>query len=68
MFNESYGELVLQTVQAPKRGYCLQASNGETEILMDIVGMNPMMVPDGTNAYFFGKKSRIHSEYHGHCQ
>ena len=56
MFYETYGDVVLQTVQAPKRGFCLQASNGETKILMDIVGMNPMLVPDGTNAYFFGNK------------
>ena len=54
MFKENFGKVTLETVTAPKRGLCLQASmeNG-TRILMDICGM---MLADGTNAYFFGNK------------
>lgn len=55
MLNQSFGNVSLQTVQAPKRGTCLKATNANGEhILMDFFGMNPAIVPDGTNAYFFG--------------
>lgn len=57
MFHKLFGNVTIQTVQAPKRGLCLEASCGDnTKILMDFCGMNPMLVPDGTNAYFFGNK------------
>ena len=56
MFDQIFGQVRIQTVAAPKRGLCLQASCGEAKILMDFCGMNPTLVPDGTNAYFFGNK------------
>ena len=33
----------------------ISQSNGQ-RILVDYCGMNPELVPDGTNAYFFGNK------------
>ncbi len=56
MFYQEYGNLTIRTAQMPKRGTCLQAAFGTNYILMDFCGMNSMLVPDGTNAYFFGNK------------
>ena len=55
-FRKEFGNLTLEVADMPKRGTCLKATCGDTYILMDICGMNPMLVPDGTNAYFFANK------------
>lgn len=55
MFEKSFENVTIKTVSAEKRGLCLEATNGHGErILMDFCGMNPALVPDGTNAYLFG--------------
>jgi len=57
MFNQSYGNVTIKTAAMPKRGECLHISKADgTYILADYCGMNPSLVPDGTNAYFFGNK------------
>lgn len=57
MFNQTYGNVTIKTEVMPKRGECLHISKSDgTYILADFCGMNPMLVPDGTNAYFFGNK------------
>ncbi len=57
MFNETYGNVTIKTAVMPKRGECLHISKQDGEyILADFCGMNPALVPDGTNAYFFGNK------------
>jgi len=54
MFKSSFGAVSLETVSVSKRGTCLQATNGNgATILMDVIGT---MIPDGTNAYYFGNK------------
>jgi len=55
MFERICSHITVRTVNAPKRGLCLEAlaANG-AHIYMDFCGMNPALVPDGTNAYFFG--------------
>ncbi len=57
MLKQSFGGVTIETVDVPKRGLCMQATavNGE-KIYMDYCGMNPALVPDGINAYFFGNK------------
>lgn len=57
MLKQSFGGVTIETVEVPKRGLCLQATaaNGE-KIYMNYCGMNPALVPDGINAYFFGNK------------
>lgn len=55
MFEQKFENVTIKTVTAPKRGTCLEATNAVGErILMDCCGMNPTLVPDGTNAYLFG--------------
>ncbi len=55
MFNQNYNNITIKTEAMPKRGECLKISKPDgTYILADFCGMNPMLVPDGTNAYFFG--------------
>lgn len=56
MFEKQFGNLTVKTEVMPKRGNCLKASVGDKYILMDYCGANPMLVPDGTNAYFFANK------------
>ena len=57
MFNKTFGNVTIQTKQMPKRGECLFISKTDGEyILADYCGMNLTLVPDGTNAYFFGNK------------
>lgn len=58
MSQYTFGSVVLATVSSPKRGLCMRAWNTETDkgILFDIGGMDPNLVPDGTNGYFFGNK------------
>ncbi|MBR7133819.1 MAG: sel1 repeat family protein [Clostridia bacterium] len=57
MFNQTYGSVTIKTEVMPKRGECLHISKTDgTYILADFCGMNPALVPDGTNAYFFGNK------------
>jgi|GEM_PF-6262784 len=60
MFSKQFGNVQVRTVTAPKRGLCLEASdNTGRKILFDIVGMDPILVPDGTNAYMFSNKLLI---------
>lgn len=55
MFEKTFCNVSVKTVNAEKRGLCLEAKNTQGErILMDFCGMNPALVPDGTNAYLFG--------------
>jgi len=55
MFEKSFENVTVKKVMAEKRGCCLEAVNRTGErILMDFCGMNPALVPDGTNAYLFG--------------
>ena len=55
MFDKVFENVKIKMVMAEKRGCCLEAQNNMGEsILMDFCGMNPMLVPDGTNAYMFG--------------
>ena len=57
MFSITSGNVTIKTIGAPKRGTCLEATNKNGEkIYMDFCGMNPMLVPDGSNAYLFGNK------------
>lgn len=57
MFNQTYGNVTIKTESMPKRGLCLHISKSDgTYILADFCGMDPTLVPDGTNAYFFGNK------------
>ncbi len=57
MFCQKYGDVTVKTEEMPKRGNCLKISKPDgVYILADFCGMNPMLVPDGTNAYFFGNK------------
>lgn len=57
MEQEIFGNVTLELVSSPKRGLCMQASMGDDrEILFDVGGMDPNLVPDGTNGYFFGNK------------
>ncbi len=57
MFNKIFGDVTIKTEVMPKRGLCLHISKADgTYILADFCGMNPMLVPDGTNAYLFGNK------------
>ena len=52
-----HGNVTLELVSTPQRGTCLCASDDKgKKILMDVCGMNPMLVPDGTNAYMFANK------------
>ena len=54
----TYGNILVETTFSPKRGTCMHAVNTDTdaEILFDIGGMDPNLVPDGTFGYFFGNK------------
>lgn len=55
MFEQVFEKVKIKMVGAEKRGCCLEAQNALGErILMDFCGMNPALVPDGTNAYMFG--------------
>jgi len=55
MFEKSFDNVVVKKVISEKRGACLEAINNQGEkIHMDFCGMNPALVPDGTNAYLFG--------------
>lgn len=57
MFKQTYGSVTIKTAEMPKRGECLHISKPDgAYILADFCGMNPALVPDGTNAYFFGNK------------
>lgn len=57
MFHQTFGNVTIKTAVMPKRGECLYISKPDgAYILADFCGMNPMLVPDGTNAYFFGNK------------
>lgn len=57
MFKQVYGNVTIEAKAMPKRGACLCISKEDGEyICADYCGMNPMLVPDGTNAYFFGNK------------
>ena len=56
MFQNTFGNVTIQMVKAAKRGLCLMASFGNQRILFDFVGLDPVQVPDGTNAYLFGNK------------
>lgn len=57
MFNQTFGDVTIKTETMPKRGECLHISKSDGQyILADCFGMNPMLVPDGTNAYLFGNK------------
>ena len=56
MFQKSFGNVTIQMAKAAKRGLCLMASCGNQRILFDFVGTDPVLVPDGTNAYMFGNK------------
>lgn len=57
MFNETYGNVTIKIEGMPKRGACLHISKPDgAYILADFCGMDPTLVADGTNAYFFGNK------------
>ena len=57
MFNQTFGEVTIKVESMPKRGECLHISKADGQyILADCFGMNPTLVPDGTNAYLFGNK------------
>ncbi len=56
-FCETFGDVTIQTVNAKKKGLCLEATNGRgVKILMEAYENDIEDIPEGSNAYFFGNK------------